>query len=172
MAPPKDLPTTRDATRQQGEGREEKGMREGNDSFLPLKNGSSANVRHALAEWRNLERLLRLQPRHFDVLLSLSKGEQLSAPPSTDLGPQNSLEYLKGDGTLLEDGTVRPIVRDVLLSGFAITPDGPAIHLPFAISNDEQRRIFEDVGSRTNVSLKNWLRDVLTGSDDSEDRSR
>ena len=111
--------------------------------ILQLKNGGHADVRHALIECHRLDRLMRVYPQHFDVLLSLCRSEP--AVPGRQNTSKNSVQFLKTHGSLLKDGTVRPLVRDVLLSGYQITPDGSVVTRPFAISSPEQEQIVETI---------------------------
>ncbi len=142
------------------------------EQLLALKNGSRHNARHALAEWRNLERMLRHHPHHFNGLLALCRHQEPTAAGQPELLPADSITYLKTDGVLGKDSEVRPIVRDVLLSSYQITPDGPAMTLPFAFSSHEERLIFERIANQTNQPFKTWLRNALSGRNDDEELSR
>lgn len=136
------------------------------EPILPLKNGSTANVRHALAERRNLERLLRHAPQHFDILLKLCQGTTAEAIARSGIPAEESLKYLQNDTVLQKDGTVRPIVRDVLLSSYQVTPDGPAITMPFAFTTHEQTEMVDAIQQQINERATRLFKYLGWGRDD------
>jgi len=162
-----DAPSFSDGAWHQATGWPEKeGMQEGGKEFsLQLKNGNHANVRHALAERSNLERMLRSNPQHFSVLLALCQAHTAEESGVSPVPAPESMEFLKTDGTLESDGTVRPIVRDVLLSSYQITPDGPTLTMPFVFSNPEEPLAVDRIEQQIRQRFKNWLRERPSDDD-------
>ena len=133
------------------------------DVFLRLKNGELANVQSALAERACLEDLLRIHPQHFKVLLSLSRGD---APDPTvpETTWRESVEFLKNETRdLRHDGTVRPLARNVLLSSYQVTPDGPVLSQPFALTSQQEKQLADAIDQRTDTHRAQFLRRLLEG---------
>jgi hypothetical protein len=137
------------------------------DLILRLKNGELAEARLALAERNILDRFLTTQPRHFEVLLRLCRGD---VPESPDAAWRKSLEVLKQRRSVLDDGTVRPLTRNVILSSYKVTPDGPVMAQPFALTNEQNRELADLVDRQLDENRATFVRKILSGIDN--DRSR
>lgn len=140
------------------------------DVFLRLKNGELANVRFALAERECLDYLMRVQPQHFNVLLRLCRDDSRD-PEMSEADWQKSIEFLKNETRdLRDDDTVRPLARNVLLSSYQVTTDGPVLTQPFELAGQDEKQVADMVDRRVDEDLPKFMRDFLRGDD--SDRSR
>jgi hypothetical protein len=142
------------------------------DDFLTLKNGAKVNARHALAERSRLERLLRNHPDHFGALMRLSKAQAAGSNQFDQTTIQESVRFLKNNGDLLKDGQVRSIVRDVLISSYQETPDGPVMTQPFLLASKEDKRIADRIEEDADQRFQEWLREARSDKDDRGRSSR
>ena len=127
--------------------------------ILRLKNGEPEEARWALAERNILDRLLRIQPQVFDVLLRLCRGD---VPQTQDVTWHESLEILKKRRDVLDDGTVRPLVRNVMLSSYQMTPDGPVMTQPFALTNQQDKELADLIEHQVDEHQMTFVRDILS----------
>jgi hypothetical protein len=136
-----------------------------NDLKLQLKSGAEVNVRDALAECDDLERLLRLHSRDFQVLLGIARG-RIDPDRSANLSPaeRQSVDSLT-EARYLIDKAIHPMTRDVLLSAYHETPDGPAIVQPFKLANTHEKLIVERVASRMDDRSAKWMRKFFGGDE-------
>ncbi len=135
--------------------------------ILPLKNGEFANAELALAERHILDHFLKTRPRHFEVLLRLCRGD---VPQSPDAPSRESVEVLKKRRSVLEDGTVHPLTRNVMLSSYQMTSDGPVMTQPFALANKQGKELADLVDRQLDDNQAAFVRKVLSEIDN--DRSR
>ena len=127
--------------------------------FLPLKVGQPSNVRLALIERAELAHLLKTEPQHFSVLLDLAREQSAAPDRSTEAAQKRSIKYLKSIGYISKaTGTIRPLARDVLLSGYQLTPDGPTIVQPFVLETPEDRQLADRIQLLLDQHLHHWLR--------------
>jgi len=104
---------------------------------LVLKNGSRADVRHALLLVAGLAAELRHDPVSFHTVLAVAQGR------AGELDSK-SIDALKG--TLLRpDGTLSAEDRDILLSSYHMVGDGPVLLNPFQLASTQDRLVVERV---------------------------
>lgn len=137
--------------------------------ILRLKNGEQAEARLALADRDSLEQLLQFQPQVFDVLLRLCRGD---VPQKPDATWRESVEILKKRRDLLDDGTVRPLVRNVMLSSCQMTPDGPVMTQPFALTNKQDKEFADLIEHQVDEHQMKFVRNMLSRLDKDSDRGR
>jgi hypothetical protein len=101
--------------------REERMEEERADTMYPLKAGGQIGGRHGRFVLLDLEGILEQSPHLFQALLAIVQDRREDAPPEA-LARLSDCGYLKAD-----DGTVRADIRDVLLSAFQDTPEGPVL---------------------------------------------
>lgn len=137
------------------------------DQILTLKNGAQAPVRAALAECSSLRVLLRQHPHHFQVLLQLMNSDH-AQERAREAALKQSIRFLRSSAYLEKDGGLRALVRDILESGYQVTPDGPVITQPFLLTTEEDKAAAE----RAERLLENWFADGLRQrSDDGNEQS-
>jgi len=133
------------------------------DDNLPqirLKSGATVGAREAAAVWRDLAALLTVDPDDFRSLLALAQDR----PGDAD---QRHLKSLRAGYFLENDSrTIRPVVRQVLLNSFELTPEGPVI-APLRLKDAADRPVAEQALKERDK----WVRDFASGSKD-KDRSR
>jgi len=139
---------------------------------LRLKNGSQANVRLALTERNSLNDLMRVFPQHFKVLLALCMHSGTAqSHPGAESGLQESVDFLRDQyRVVLIDGTVDPLTKNVLVSSYQETPDGPMLTQPFALDSPGQKRLADMIERTADEFTLKWIRDILLS--DEEGRSR
>lgn len=137
--------------------------KERKDPILTLKNGAKVNGRHALAMRDLLEALLRHHPNEFATLLELCQSQPGSQPPPLS---QATIRCLQDHGSLDADGTLRPIIRDVMLSSYHATPDGPVLTQPFTLATIEEKRIADGLDDAADRRAKNWIENARKGRGD------
>jgi len=105
-----------------------------------------------------LQFLQRTEPQHFEVLRGLvfGDGQQSGEPHSSAY--QESLRYLGRYRDFMKDGSVPKLVRDVLTSSYQLTPDGPALVQPFALTNAFEKAVVDDVEQGIDKARIRWLR--------------
>jgi hypothetical protein len=89
---------------------------------ITLKNGALVEARQAVAVLEDLDTLLTNAPDEFQTLLALAQGRDADANPQhfKSLRAHTFLDWHDGR-------TIQPLVRDVLLNSFEMTPEGPVI---------------------------------------------
>jgi hypothetical protein len=138
------------------------------DRILTLKNGSTAVVRHALADYFLLSTLFETEPDYFRALLVHLKAERngLPAPKCPFKGAHEPMTLL-----FSKDGRLLPGVRDVLESGYRDTAEGPVFVQPFLLTNTAEKAFAE----LTEQQMQQWLANGmpgLPGDDLPSDRNR
>lgn len=122
---------------------------------LTLKNGERIEVAAGRAAWQTLNDLLSTRPALVAAALAKARNEEVSS----------SMEHeLRRALLTLPSGDLRKSVRDVILSGYQETKDGPVIVNPFNLDRDTDQQAFEEAQCRRD---RNDLR--LGGFDRSDD---
>lgn len=119
-------------------------MREGQDApKLRLKNGVEVDARKAYVDWRMFVGAEKETPAHVQALVALARGDDGSVPSNVRLALQSTYEdWFASDGSLL------PLIKDVVLSAFRDTPDGPVIVNPFQLTSQADAEVFDRVERR------------------------
>jgi hypothetical protein len=126
---------------------------------IRLKTGATVGAREAAAIWRSLGALLAVDPDEFGSLLALAQDR----PGDAD---QRHFKSLRADAFLQDDHSVDPVVRDVLLNSFELTPEGPVIS-PLRLQNAADRPIAEQALRERDEWVQNFA-----GGGKGTDRSR
>ena len=116
-------------------------------AILSLKNGAQIEARDGKLYYGFLCSLLAEEPEVFRGLLAFAQDQNRAMLP----GHRVRLMFL--GGYLEPDGSIMPKVRDVLLSAYKETPDGPMLVNPFFLSRPEQARELE----RMETEGLDWL---------------
>jgi hypothetical protein len=127
-----------------------------------LKNGGRVDLDEGQVLFEVYQSMLHNDPRTFQDLLRVARGD-------TDVIPPESLARLKECGGVLRGDGIAPAARDVLLSAYLETPDGPAVVNPFRVETREQAA--ELVG-REDEALRRLGRLLRRDTGDGEDRGR
>ena len=139
------------------------------DPILTLKNGAKVNSRHALAMRDLLEGLLHHHSEEFAALLELCRSEPGSESRRLS---QEAVQCLKDHGSLDADGAVRPIIRDVMLSCYHVTPDGPVLTQPFALATMGEKRLADQLEEDADRRFQKWVRNARKDKGDRGPSSR
>lgn len=117
--------------------------------MLRLKNGTEVDARAAYVIWRMLEALQEKKPQECQSFAHLWCGTKpdLSATTLQALG--NRHRYWFAD-----DGTLSPMVREVLLNAYRDTPEGVVIVSPFQLANESERQVLLDIQTQDDLLLR------------------
>jgi hypothetical protein len=97
-----------------------------------LKNGSEVDAQKAYVSWRFLQAFTMTEPAEMRALLALAHGEDWLVSTETK-------DRLRVDRTWFDkNGTLEPHVKDVLLSGWRDTADGPVMVDPFQLTTQAE----------------------------------
>ncbi len=125
----------------------EEHLTKGPKDKFKLKSGGEINVVGGHFAVLQLQALLDKSPEDFRTLLAIARGNPQDAVP-------DSIERLKGG--FLHPRTCEvhpPILRDILLSSYQETPEGPVLVNPFQLN---QATDAQEVERQTKEGL-NWL---------------
>ena len=114
-------------------------LESGGEYQISLKNGSRHDLRIAQAIWEALAPLITTHPDLFAAALNLANG----IAPSPAMSRELRREFMT-----LENGELRAIIRDVLLSSYQETADGPILISPFKVESPADRQAFEECEKR------------------------
>jgi hypothetical protein len=104
--------------------------------IMPLKNGGQIEARTGMAYFDCFCDIQAQEPDDLRALLSLAQGQCEEVPAAV-------IDGLRDTGFLEADGSLKPGPRDVLLSAYRETPDGPVLVMPFVLKDEEAARVFE-----------------------------
>lgn len=123
---------------------------------ISLKNGSRIGSNRGRTLLRHLERLLDSSPENFRALLGVARDE-------TQLLSAEVEERLVRGGYLRADrATIHPDLRNVLLSAYRETPDGPLLVSPFQFENQEQ---VDELERQDGEFWRRMIRELRSGND-------
>jgi hypothetical protein len=130
---------------------------------IRLKNGSEVDARGAYVIWRMLE-LEEPQSPQLQLLLAMARGNEstVSTVPNTEFKTHHRVWFLK-------DGALHPVAKQVLLSAYRDTPDGPVIVSPFQLNSQQDIELLAVIQRQHDRSLRRFFRDM---GDDSPGQSR
>lgn len=126
-------------------------LRADRNELLPLKNGGHVEASLGQALLRMLEGLLERHPDDFHALLAIIEGR-------TEEAPSARVEALKEAMLLRPDGSVIPGLRDVLLSAYQQTQEGPVLVNPFQLESNDQARALEQAEEEGYLRLAREIR--------------
>jgi hypothetical protein len=127
-------------------------LAEGEDGKeLRLKNGARVDATLGRGGYLALRGLLAREPELFRSLLAVARSEPVAIPERHDA-------RLRAARFLRPDGTIVPSIRDVLLSAYRETPDGPALVNPFQFASEEEVREEERADDAAWDRLRRGLR--------------
>lgn len=124
------------------------------EETLTLKNGVVANAAMALFEYRLLSRLQKSDPERFAVVLRMAHGE-----PARMSRHQRKV-FQNRTACTDENGNIRPLLRDVLLSSYTETAEGPVLANPFAFRDARDRELTEDIQRGYERSVQKWIDEI------------
>ena len=131
--------------------KQEKGQR----PEITLADGIVVDAREAAGVWRDLAALLTVNPDEFRSLLALAQGRPGDADPS-------HFESLwAGDFLEMDQRTIQPVARSVLLNSYEDTREGPVI-APLRLQDEADRLVAEQALAQRDQ----WQRDFLFGRED------
>jgi hypothetical protein len=135
-----------------------------NEEMVTLKNGTRFDAGLTRAAYQTLDAFLEREPELFGSLLALARDQQ-------DAVPADHITRLRAALLVRPDGTLVPVVREVLLSAYRDTPDGPALVHPVRFASAEEVAREERAEEASWNWLNRWLReDDTPGSDDTPGR--
>jgi len=106
---------------------------------LRLKNGSEVDAIIAYVDWQMLGAVETRSPDKLAALLAIARGEEAS------VAPQMLADLRSGYPWFEPDGTMEPIVRNVILSAMRHTSEGSLLVFPFDIKTETDKNIFTQV---------------------------
>jgi hypothetical protein len=115
---------------------------------VTLRNGATEDLTQAMATWDTLTQIKDNQPALFAAALALAQGQEPS--------PSMRRELRRGLLTL-RNGVLRPAVKNVLLSSYEETPEGPVLVNPIKPTCDADRRAFEELEARSERNFRRFL---------------
>ena len=140
---------------------------------LSLKYDSQpVDVRRALIILFGLQRQLEHNPPSFQVLLAIARGELKGLRPDRRLPniarrqydkatPAEFLVGLMTMGFVRKDGSVEPLTKRVLLSGYGMVPDGQFVGNPFLLQCAKDKETLEtvqrEIEGREEQLLTQWM---------------
>ncbi len=124
--------------------------------ILRLKNGVQIEASEGRIRLMDLEGLLEHHPDHFKGLLALARGKQEEVSAET-------IRFLGESRIFLRAGEINPDVRDVLLSAYQETAEGPVLVNPFRFTSVEEAREMEREEKRNADRL---IREIFEDDDD------
>jgi hypothetical protein len=101
-----------------------------------LKNGATIEMATGYLAWEKLNRMLSTNPELIAAAQAKLRGEEVSS----EIGRELQRAFMTGP-----DGELLPDIRDVLISGYQETNDGPVITNPFKLDTQVDRMAFEDM---------------------------
>ena len=108
----------------------------GSGKIVRLKNGAQIEADRGWECLDCLRVLLEDEPRHFQTLLALARGD-------SDKVDSKSVSFLLREGLLRRDGSLDPALCNVLLSGYRETEEGPVVANPFQPADAHEARALE-----------------------------
>jgi hypothetical protein len=133
--------------------------KKGNRPQITLRNGAVVDARRAVVIVQQLQVTLARHPNEFKSLLALAEGRPQDADP-------RHFEELWAQAFLNNDHSIKPIVRDVLLTCHHITAEGPVI-VPLRLKDAVDLPAVEEAQRASDQ----FLRDILHRRKGSDDRS-
>lgn len=126
-------------------------LREELEKIVPLKNGGQITVKDGWAELDSLRILLDEHPQHFHTLLAIAQGREEGLDAA-------SVAYLRSHAYV--GGHLDQEVRDVLLSAYQETKEGPVLVNPFRLDDVGEASALEKVHEHDRVRFKRevWSR--------------
>ena len=127
-----------------------------------LKNGALISTELALILLSGLRSLLENEPEHFKTLLAVANGDKQRID-------QESTTVLRSQSFLDEDNCILQSMRDVLLSAYQETKEGPIVGNPFRLLDLRDARALEGIDKQRKAK---FLRDVLEKLDNLEEKDQ
>jgi hypothetical protein len=114
-----------------------------------LKNGATVDMAFGYEAWETLNDLLAKRPDLIAAAQAKLRGEEVS---------QSMRRQLRRVWLTGRDGELLPYIRDVLMSGYKETNDGPVIANPFKLDTEADRRAFEAMEKVAHHNRSRFLR--------------
>ena len=133
--------------------------RKSNRPKLRLKNGSVVDARWAYVHWQTLQELEMGRRDHLQAFVMLARGDEPDAPGQT----REDLRRRYGE-CFTRDGSLDPIVREVIQSAFRETPEGAVVVNPFQLSSQADMDVLAKVELQVDRELRRLMR-LMRGED-------
>jgi hypothetical protein len=104
------------------------------DYQATLKNGATVDIAFGLEAWDRLNRLLSTNPDLIAAAQAKLRGEEISPSMRQELR-----EVFLTD----PDGALLPYIRDIFISAYQETKDGPVFTNPFKLDTEADRQAFK-----------------------------
>lgn len=125
---------------------------EKNERVVLLKNGARIEAGLGSATYLALRGLLEQEPELFQSLLALAREDPIDVP-------ENNIAALRDAFFLRSDGRPSLATRNVLLSAYRQTPDGPTLVHPFRFGSAEEVKREERAENNAWDRVRRWLSD-------------
>jgi hypothetical protein len=132
----------------------------GKRSKITLRNGAVVDARQAVTIADQLQDALEDNYEEFKTLLALAEGRVQDADPQ-------HFEELKANAFLENDNSIDPMVRDILLNCYQVTPEGPVV-----VSLRLKDAADLPAAQKAQRESDQFLRDILDRSKGNDERSR
>lgn len=106
---------------------------------LRLKNGSEVDAKIAYVTWQMLEAVETRRSERLQALVAIARGDDAS------VGTAMLTELRKGYPWFSPDGTMDPVVRNVIQSSIRDTREGSLLVFPFDIKTQADKDVFTQV---------------------------
>lgn len=103
-----------------------------------LKNGTEIDARTGLAELEQLKYWYDRDPAYFNALVALAQGRRDDVLPA-------HLDFLREAHYLGEGDDLNPTTRDVVLSAYRQSPEGPVLVCPFSLRDRDEALELENL---------------------------
>ncbi len=123
---------------------------EGPESVVTLKNGRRMEIREVFATWETLKSTQLGHPSLFAAVLRLARGETVRPI---------ELRRLRRATLASSSGGLQAGVRDVLVSAFTVTSEGPVLGNPIRFTGDADRNAFRQCEQRYQRNIERILID-------------
>lgn len=120
---------------------------------LRLKNGADVDARPAYVRWQLLHGIESRHPAHVRAFWELARGEDLAIPH--DMLHEVRKRYANW---FEQSGNLNSLVRDVILSAYRETPDGPMLVNPFQLATQAETDLFAQIEREDDDFLRRLLR--------------
>jgi hypothetical protein len=133
----------------------------GNRPQITLKNGAVVDARRAVTIVEQLQIELASHPEEFKSLVALAEGRPQDADPA-------HFEELFACAFLENDHAIEPIVRDLLLNSYQVTPEGPVV-VPLRLQDAADLPAAQRAQRQSDRQLRSILRKLRSDGGPSPD---
>lgn len=129
------------------------------DRKLTLKNGTSISAAAGDTNYDLLSKLLEKEPALFQTMLAIARNPKAEVPIK-------DVRFLAHAGFLTNrTRTMNEDMRNVILSSYTETPEGPVLLNPFKLETEEEASYLQEIEKQGNVRLRKFLGNTLDDTD-------